>query len=104
MPSSTQPGRLANMGPARAGFSILSCSANPEPGVLPELLARQPVCLALDWGQKPRPTYYARTAPDTLLLLPGQGERHGLASNARVWGRVALAASQQDREGGGWMW
>lgn len=85
-------------------FLVLGCAANSGADIVPYLVARRPVCLSLDWGQEPRATSYARLAPDTLLLLPGQKERHGLAAKAEVWGNAALAPSQQDREGGGWVW
>ena len=86
------------------GALLLSCSPNPEPRVLPDLLARKPVCLALDWGTGPPPDFFGWTAPDTLLLLPAGGEDLGHADSAGVEGRVALAGSQQDRKGGGWIW
>lgn len=86
------------------GALLLSCSANTEPRLMPELLARKPVCLTLDWGVGPRATFYGRPAPDTLMLLPDRGERLGYADSADAWGRIKLAPSQQDREGGGWIW
>jgi hypothetical protein len=86
------------------GAVLLSCSANPQPRVLPDLLARKPVCLALDWGTSPPPDFFGWTAPDTLVLLPGSGEDLGHADSAGVEGRVTLAGSQQDRKGGGWIW
>jgi hypothetical protein len=86
------------------GALLLSCSANPEPRVLPDLLARKTVCLALDWGTGPPPDFFGWTAPDTLLLLPDRGEDLGHADSAGLQGRVALAESQQDRKGGGWIW
>jgi hypothetical protein len=86
------------------GALLVSCSSNPEPRVLPELLAGKPVCLAVDWGTVSGPTYSGRPAPDTLLLLPGRGERRGPPEGAERWGDVALAPSQRDRQGSGWSW
>jgi hypothetical protein len=86
------------------GALLLSCSANTAPGVLPQLLAREPVCLAVDWGPGPTPNFFGWTAPDTMLLLPRGGENLGLADSAGAEGRVALVRSQQDRKGGGWIW
>jgi hypothetical protein len=86
------------------GAVLLSCSANPEPRVLPELLARKRACLTLDWGAGPRATFYGRPAPDTLMLLPDRGEHLGYVDSADAWGRIELASSQQDRKGGGWVW
>jgi hypothetical protein len=58
-------------------FVILSCSPNPEPRIMPELLAHKPVCLTMDWGSSARPSFSGRPAPDTLLLLPERGGRPG---------------------------
>ena len=86
------------------GALLLSCSANPRPGILPQLLAGKPVCLAMDWGSGPTPNFFGWTAPDTMLLLPGGGEDLGLADSTGAEGRVAMARSQSDRKGGGWIW
>jgi hypothetical protein len=93
---------LARMTPLLAPLLILSCSSNPKPRVLPELLARKPACLTLDWGAGPRATFYGQPAPDTLMLLPDRGEPLGYVDSADAWGRIELASSQQDRSGGGW--
>ena len=86
------------------GALLLSCSANTEPRIMPELWAREPVCLTLDWGAGPRATFYGRPAPDTLLLLPERGDRPRFPEDADSWGKVALSPSQRDREGAGWTW
>lgn len=85
-------------------FLVLSCAASQESGILPELLAHEPVCLALDWGTGPPPSFFGWAAPDTLLLLPERGEDLGNADSAGAEGRVALAGSQQNRKGAGWIW
>jgi hypothetical protein len=85
-------------------FLLQSCAANPELGILSELLARRPVCLTLDWGAGQRPSFYGRPAPDTLLLLPERGGRPGIPANADSRGNVALSPGQRDRQGGGWTW
>jgi hypothetical protein len=38
------------------------------------------------------------------MLLPDRGEHLGYVDRADAWGRIELASSQQDREGGGWVW
>lgn len=86
------------------GPLLLSCSANREPRIVPELLSQKPVCLALDWGRNSRPTFYGRPAPDTLTLVPNRGEHVSTMEWTDVWGRVELAPSQLDRRGGGWVW
>jgi hypothetical protein len=82
---------------------VISCSGNPRPGIMSDLLAHRPVCLEIDWGSA-RPEFYGRPAPDTLLLLPSRGEPHGFEKGADAWGSIELAKSQADREGGGWLW
>lgn len=54
---------------------VLSCATSREPWILPELLARKPVCLALDWstghvpiipaGRLRIPSYFSRTRRPT---------------------------------------
>lgn len=85
-------------------FLVLSCAASREPGIMPKLLAHEPVCLTLDWGAGPRATFYSRPAPDTLVLLTRPKDRRPFFDNFDAWGLIELAPSQQDREGGGWVW
>lgn len=82
---------------------MMSCSGNPTPGIMADLLAHRPVCLEIDWGSA-RPKFYGRPAPDTLMLLPSRGEHQGFEEGADAWGSIKLAQSQADREGGGWLW
>lgn len=82
---------------------VISCSGNPKPGIMPDLLGHRPVCLEISWGS-PRPEFYGRPAPDTLMLLPSRGERPAFEQDVDAWGSVELAKSQADREGGGWFW
>lgn len=90
---------------------LTGCAANPETQITPGLLAKTPVCLTMKWDQ--RPSYTGHAAPDSIMLLPGEvdllGRRDtakawGFAHNATAWGRAALAPTQRDREGGGWVW
>jgi hypothetical protein len=85
-------------------FFVMSCAGKPAAQIMPDLVAHKPVCLALDWGAGPPPNFFGWTAPDTMLLLPARGEQLGHADSTGAEGRVALAPSQQDREGGGWIW
>ena len=82
---------------------VVSCSGNPKPGIMSDLLAHRPVCIEIDWGSA-RPDFYGRPAPDTLLLLHSRSEPHGFEKGADAWGSIELARSQTDREGGGWDW
>lgn len=82
----------------------INCARTPLSRITPDLLAHEPVCLALDWGAGPPPNFFGWTAPDTMLLLPGGREHLGHAERSGAEGRVALAPSQQDRKGGGWIW
>jgi hypothetical protein len=87
-----------------ASFLLTSCAGKSSSQIMPGLLAHDPVCLALDWGTGSPPTFFGSTPPDTMLLLPGGEEDLRRADSAGAEGRVALARSQQDREGGGWIW
>jgi hypothetical protein len=100
----TRPAGLARNFPLLTLCLILSCSANHEARVMPELLARKPVCLTLEWEPNSRPRFLESTAPDTMLLIPNRGKQLGYADTGGAEGRVALAPSQQDRKGGGWIW
>ena len=82
----------------------LSCSGHPSGSLVPRLASRQPLCLAVSWHGQLMPTLDDQPAPDTLVLVPGSGERHGLAGSSELWGKIELAVTQQDRRGGGWVW
>ncbi len=88
---------------AALGVLLLACAGNPKPRVTGELLARRPVCLAVDWLPDTRATFAGRPAPDTLVLLPDPGDG-GVEENVEAWGIIDLAVSQQERSGGGWWW
>lgn len=88
--------------PAAACSLLVSCAGNPPSRIMPDLLAGRPVCLTMDWGTTARPSFSGRPAPDTLLLLPEREGRPGVPPDADSLGMIALSASQQDRNGGGW--
>jgi hypothetical protein len=82
----------------------LSCAGNTERGIVPDLVAHEPVCLALDWSTRSRADIYDGMAPDTLLLQPGRRERFVDEDRLDAWGDIELAPSQQRLERGGWRW
>ena len=89
---------------ATAFFLAASCAGNPSSPIMADLQSGSQVCLALDWGSDSRPDFFGWTAPDTMLLLPKISENRLEALEADAEGLVGVAASQQDRKGGGWIW
>ena len=81
----------------------VSCAGNREPGIVPDLVARKPVCLALDRETGSRANVYGGLAPDTLLLLPSR-EPFVDEDSLDAFGDIELAPSQQRLERGGWRW
>jgi hypothetical protein len=82
----------------------LSCAGHPSGSLMPRLASRRPVCLTVGWHGQVMPTLDERPVPDTLVLVPGSGERHGLAGDSEFWGKIELTVSQQGRRGAGWVW
>ncbi len=81
----------------------IGCGSRPSAGILAELRAQQSVCLALDWGLEPRLTWQGQLAPDTLLLLPGDGQSKW-PGPSDASGPIDFAPRSSRQDASWWRW
>jgi hypothetical protein len=75
----------------------LGCAPKLSHTVPDQLLARRPLCLAVDWiGRRP-PGLEGREPPDTVILMPSEGAPNNWAKEFELSGEVALTRAQQSR-------
>ena len=80
-----------------------SIGCGSRSGILAELRAQQSICLALDWGLEPRLTWQGQPAPDTLLLLPGDGQSKW-PGPSDASGPIGFAPRSSRQDASSWRW
>jgi hypothetical protein len=83
----------------------LRCAPSFSRTIAGQLVAREPLCLAVEWIATLPPGLEGPEPPDTLLLRPSQGPpARDWTRDYDLWGNAAPLQSQQDRTSAASLW